>query len=1047
MGRTGVIPLVVRGLGRAEITLGSLTLVPDAGMLFPLALVLAQRAGERISRTELLELFWPHVSEAAGRHSLRQALYRLHKAGLRSDDRADDLRVEPEAVDSDLTAVLRHDWPYRADPVEIERAASILPGASMGDGTALGEWLEVQRSRAGAQFRRAALHRISMARREGRWREVEHWGLMCLQGDPLNEEATLARAEAAAMVGAKHQALEILDTFLRELGDRTKVIGLPARLLKRRISELTDTTGRRVTATSAPFVGRHDLLARAQDALAEARGGTASVLWYVGPPGIGKSRLLREVQRASRMAGWCAILGDARPSYEDRPFALLTEMLPQLLDAPGALGADPYALTLMRQMGRADTGEEPLAPEEARGRQYAVYRSWVELMEAVLAETPLALLVDDAQWSDPLTLLMFARFLEGHPSARVAIILSTRRMPMREDTAGQRLLGAAQERVGPLTDEEVRDFTQAAGLGTDAEFEEVTRRLGHASGGNPLFLGHLVHQHQTNRAPASMPTDLATLIDEQVRSLSREATRLLQSCALLGQHATLPRVERVLGIDASGLVTPFGELDDMLALPSEPGAPLAPHDLWTERVRHGMTAGVFRSLAVSAARVLEADAVADGGIELYWDAARLYQESGEKQLAYATMMRCAEYLTRSGATLESCRAFAAAAAMAGTAIALNRALSGQLRDLAAMGEFAAALPVLDELRRLGSDNPQHPLTTEQEILALEIAHFSGSADDRQEELMRIVNDPETSPDHRLHAIKIGLITADNFHDLSSRKRFSSSLAASRDAPEDVLFLLRAQVIDLTLQADFTTACATAERLLLEARKRPHRAALLADLRFCSIPFRRGGEPTRCLALLEEAQVLARKFGFGYGQFRAADMRAGLLLDYDDLTAAEQALIEANVLFSESLGAFMRESLDLTAAFWQLAIGDWDGARSTSARIAPFDPGSRSRHSILAAALRLRICIRENNHDESAALVDYILVQNGDVLSHGGSDQVALALHEALGALRSHVDAIEFARRYVLELRQERFPAPSPLRLATMESSDIAKSGEGRPSRR
>ncbi|MBA4073266.1 MAG: hypothetical protein C0497_15805, partial [Gemmatimonas sp.] len=761
MGHDGATLLVVRGLGRAEVTLGALSLVSDAGMLFPLALVLAQRAGERMARSELTELVWPGSDDAAGRHSLRQALYRLRKAGLRMDDGTDDVRVDPASVDSDLSDVLRHDWPYTAEPAAIERAASILPGVLPPEGSPLHDWLEQLRARLSAQYRRATLHRIALARREGRWREVEHWGLMCLQADPLNEEATLARAEATAMLGAKNAALEILDAYLREIGERAKVIGLPARLLKRRISELTDTTGRRVTATSAPFVGRHGLLAHGQDVLEKARGGEATVLWYVGPPGIGKSRLLREVARAARMAGWCAVPGGARPSYEDRPFALLTELLPHLLEAPGALGADPDALTLMRQMGRADTGEEPLAPEEARGRQYAVYLSWVDLMDAILGEAPLAVFVDDAHWADPLTLLMFARLLESRPTARLAVILSARRVPTREDAAAQRLLGAAQERIAPLTDEEMRAFTQAVGLGAEAEFEEVTRRLGTASGGNPLFLGHLVHQHQTHRERAPVPPDLSTLIDDQLRQLSREALRLLQACALLGQHATLPRVERVLGVEAPVLVSPFGELDDMLALPSEPGQPLTPHDLWTERVRRGMTAGVFRSLAVSAARVLEADAQADGGIEIYWDAARLYQESGEKQLAYATMMRCAEYSMRTGAASDASRAYDVAAEYAASPTAAYAALLGRTRAQQTDEVWEDVLETISRTLSLAVDwTPDQQADLELSRLS---AEWSLGADDSSmlTRLRQIIGDDHLLNSTRLAAAVLGMAASDN----------------------------------------------------------------------------------------------------------------------------------------------------------------------------------------------------------------------------------------------------------------------------------------------
>jgi len=1030
MARDRVVRLVVRGLGGADITLGPLALAPDQGMFFPLALLLAQRAGERLARAEIINLVWPDVPEAQGRHSLRQALYRLRKAGLEMDDATEDVRIAPSSVDSDLTEVLRHDWPYRAEPADIERAVSVLPGFAPREETALAEWFDQLRARIGAQFRRAVLHRIGLARREGRWRDVDHWALVLLRGDPLNEEATLARAEATAMVGAKNAALEILDAYLREIGNNAKVIGLPARLLKRRISELTDTTGWRITATSAPFIGRNDLLARGQDALTAARGGESTVLWFVGPPGIGKSRLLRELARAARMAGWCVVRGGARPSYEDRPFALLTEILPHLLEAPGALGADPHALTLMRQMGRADVGEEPLAPEEARGRQYAVYLSWVELMDAVLGEAPLALVLDDVHWADPITLLMFARLLESRPSAKLAVILSARRVPTRDDGAAQRLLGAAQARVGPMTDEEMREFARAVGLGADADFEDVTRRLSAVSGGNPLFLGHLVHQHQTHRTPERVPTDLATLIDEQVRGLSREALRVLQACALLGQHATLPRVERVLGVAAPQLVSPFGELDDMLALPSEPGQPLTPHDLWTERVRHGMTAGVFRSLAVSAARVLEADAQEDSGIEIYWDAARLYQESGEKRLAYNVMMRCAEYLSRSGATLESCRAFGTAADVAESAGALYTALSGQLAGLHAMGEFASAMPVVEKLRVLCDEKPDITFTAEQEILAVEVAHYIGASGSIEADLARLALDTSLTPDCRLLAIRVGLATADNLHDSETISSLSEALASMRETPADSLTLLRARLIDQTLSRQFDLACESAEELVREARRRSNRTSLMGDLRFAAIPYRRIGDLSCTLTLLAEAQTIARKFGYCFGQFRAADIRAGVLLDYYQLTDARAALAEATELCVESLGRFALESLNITWAFYHLAVDDWDAAKQVASRIAPPDLSSRSRHAMLSAALRLRLATKLADVVKARALLAHLTQSNANVFRHAGADQIAVAVFEAMLALEGGDTARAFAEDYTVRKRQELFAPPRVL-TATM----------------
>ncbi|MBW7934243.1 MAG: AAA family ATPase, partial [Gemmatimonadaceae bacterium] len=842
MAHVRITQLVVQGLGRAEIRLGALSLAPDQEMLFPLALVLAQRAGERIPRIELVELLWPGAGENAGRHSLRQGLYRLRKAGLAMDDRTEELRVDPARVTSDLTRALRHDWPYTAEPEEISRAAQVLPGIAAPEGTRLATWLEGMRVRMAAQFRAATLHRIGLARREGRWREVDQWALECLRTDPLNEEATLARAEASAMVGAKNAALEIIDTFLRELGDRERTIGLPARMLRRRISELTDTTGRRVTATSAPFIGRHAEMAIAQDTLTRARAGETTVQWFTGPPGIGKSRLQKEVARAARMAGWCVVSAGARPSYEDRPFALMIELLSTLLEAPGALGADPGSLSLMRQLGRADSGEEPLPPEEARVRKHAIYLAWVELMDAVLAETPLVLLLDDVHWSDATTLQMLARFVESRPTVKLAVIATARRVPERVDGSAKRLLGASQNRIAPMTDAEMREFTIAAGMSRSGEFEVVAERLGVVSGGNPLFLGHLVHQHQSYRELASVPQDLATLIDDQLRSLSREALRLLQACALLSKHATLPRVERMLGVDAPSLVSPFGELDDMLALPSELGQTLAPHDLWTERVRRGMTSGVFRAVAVSAARILEADAQSDGGIEIYWDAARLYQESGEKQLAFAVMMRCAEYLMRAGAAVDAGRAYETACEYAGSVADTYAALKGRA---SAQQTEEAWHAVLETTTRIGSLE-MAPTPDQSASLTLTRLFAQWRLDTNDDvfprQLRELTQDDSISDATRLSAAVLGMAAADNAFDRESMTWFYAAIdALPRVTTSEIITGLKARVIFETTLGSHAAAEDAARHLIRAARQAHDTPEELNALKFAHYPPRCSGD--------------------------------------------------------------------------------------------------------------------------------------------------------------------------------------------------------------
>lgn len=1026
MGHDQAIPLVVRGLGRAEISLGALTLVPDAGMLFPLALLLAQRAGERLSRAELREWLWPEAPEAAGRHSLRQALYRLRRAGLATHEQGDEVAVDPAVVDSDLTAMMDDAWPAAAAARDIESAGTVLPGFAPDAGTALGAFADQLRARVAAQHRRAVLARIAATRREGRWREVEHWALCGLQADPLNEEATLARAEALAMVGAKFEALALLDAYLRELGDRAKVIGLPARLLRRRISELADPSGRRVTATSAPFVGRHELLARAQDALAEARRGAATALWFTGPSGIGKSRLLREVERASRMAGWTVVRGWARPSHVDRPFALLTDFLPGLLDAPGALGAAPHALSLLRKLGTVTADEEPLPPEEARVRQWAVYHAWMDLMDAVLAETPLALVLDDAHWSDPLTLQVLSRFMEARPAVRLAVVLCARRVPERDEAAAVGLLAASEARVGPLTEEEIHAYTSAAGLAADDRFEEVTRQLGRTSGGNPLFLSHLVHQHQQPGGGGQMPPDLATLIDTQLRTLSREATRLLQACALLGAHAQLPRIERALGVAAPALVSAFAELDDMLALPTDAGAPLAPHDLWTERVRRGITSGVLRSLAVSVARVLESDAAADGSIDLYWDAARLYRESGEKQLAYATMMRCAEYLMRTGAAAEANRAYLAASELALTPSAATAALMGRVRTLRVMGEWHDVLQVAETLGDQDHFQEDSDEGVELAMIVLEAIQFTTRIGNGLDRLVSIANDGHTQSAQRLHAAFVGMTVADNLHDASTLRVLMEHASDIPPFEGDESARLRIRLVYEGSVGSLSLAVEHANALLRSVRSHRNTAARISTLRTASFAFRRIGQYARAKELIAESGRLAAKADFTYAQFRAFDLLAGIALEYGELGEAHAALLEAERHLAQAHGAFNRDSLSISWVFWAIDSGDWEQARQRLSTIESIDLGSRSRHALLPAAASLRVQLHFQKDDDARKTLSAILDHGPSIYVHSAVDQVALAVALGLGKYQGPEEARIFAAEFLSMLRRDLMPPPQLL---------------------
>jgi len=138
----------------------------------------------------------------------------LKEVGVTLDGDGELLSLSPARVRCDLADALRSDWIIEADEATIAAACDALPGLTRRFSERYGEWIDEIRARLETQFRRAALRVLSDAKAEGRWYDVEHWALMLLRTDPLNETAVLARAGCRGVIfghaGDAHAHVNVL---------------------------------------------------------------------------------------------------------------------------------------------------------------------------------------------------------------------------------------------------------------------------------------------------------------------------------------------------------------------------------------------------------------------------------------------------------------------------------------------------------------------------------------------------------------------------------------------------------------------------------------------------------------------------------------------------------------------------------------------------------------------------------------------------------------------------------------------------------------------
>jgi predicted ATPase/transcriptional regulator with XRE-family HTH domain len=166
------------------------------------------------------------------------------------------------------------------------------------------------------------------------------------------------------------------------------------------------------TAGASSFVGRVGELAAGGRFLA---GSGRAVLLFSGEPGIGKSRLLRELIVQARGAGWRVVAGGCDQRSGREPYAPFVEMLEETLRAtpPSRRKGDLKACDWLARLGpelaeriRTPVPEWSLTPEQERRVVFAAARRY---LSNIAGPAGTLLVLDDLQWAglDALDLLAF----------------------------------------------------------------------------------------------------------------------------------------------------------------------------------------------------------------------------------------------------------------------------------------------------------------------------------------------------------------------------------------------------------------------------------------------------------------------------------------------------------------------------------------------------------------------------------------------------------------------------------------------------------------
>ena len=1017
----------LRTLGTAQVVAGEQCITPDSAMMFGLALFLSVSAGQRVHRARLLEIFWPEAPDESRRHALRQLLYRLRRDGFPLSMDGEELLVEESVVESDVRGMLESRWPEEATAEEVEAAVAFLPGYDPSMSELYREWLDELRSRVRAQYRRALLRQIDMARRDGRWAQVDEWARRCLEADPLNEEATLAHAEAVAMSGSKAQALQIIDRYLDELGDRNRVIGLPAKVLRRRVSESAPDRPRG-DQESIPLIGREREVAKLNDTLRGTLKGRSTTLFMLGAAGIGKSRLARELVSIAGMRGWRSCSAQLQASDAQRPLGVCVDLFGALLKQPGALGCSPASLAQLRLLTEHDvgTGAEPQRSQEAEAVQERLRRAAGDLLESVVSEGPLVLVIDDVHWCDDASIRLL-QHLMVHCGKLPVMWALTARHEGKYEAVRESLADVQGEtmRLSPLTPERASELfgTLASRSGGDAP--QVSAELTTAvTGGNPLFVLELARHVRETRQASSLPHSLRALIRDRAARLSSTAQHVLHTCAVLGRYSSVPRVAGVLEIGTAELLGSIGELDALgIVGAARGGEALSIHDLWRDELLGALLPAAQKLLHHRCGLVLEAECRVSRSPAMVWEAARHLLASGSESRALSLLEESAQHQLDNGLPSEAARTFELAVEAATTDPDRLRAMTGRIAALRKAADWTRLASVVEPAISLASRTALLPTPhSDLELLQTEVMWRTESDLGRSlDRSLACAFDETASSGHRAHAALLSAILADNicrFSDLRRLNEVAQALDGNREETRAPCLGIRLIYEAILGSVDRAAECGG--RYVDCERDAGSVRGLTRALLFSCHPYRMLGHSDRALASVREALEIAERHNLVGEAASAADIALTIHLEREDAAAAQPWIARARALASKVGARYALASHATNEAIYALLLHEPEVAMRL---IEPYvtnhlaDPIVRQR--MLYLSILTRVFTARRDHDRLHELVPALEGALALRRSTGVHDFHVASYAHALAELGDRSAAIQYVTAFVRRDKRDR----------------------------
>ena len=555
---------------------------------------LAARAGAEVSRRELIDAVWGDAAPASADGSVYTYVSGLRRclapAGepLEKGQGGYRLRLPPGALDLAEFDRLRQAADQAAASGSHREAADTYTAALglwRGEpfGGVPGPFAEQERQRL--LERRIDVHerRAAALLEVGEHADVAAELAALVADHPLRESLRALLMLALYRDGRQAEALEVFHDArrvlqqelgvrpgpaLQELNDRM-LAGDPELAGPRRepakVSPRTEAADAPEPAGEpAPLFGRDEelrLLRAKVDALVAGRGHS---VWVEGAAGIGKSELLGTALADVEARG-CALSWAVADELAQRfPLQVVLECLDIDVHSP-----DPRRAALAKQL----QGTQHTDLTGAADPMLAAVDSLLSLVDTLCAEAPQVLVLDDMQWADEASVLVWHRLSAASRQLPLLLVGAARPAPNRPDLVQLRQRVSARGQttltLAPLDPAASRELVAAR---VRARPGRGLLDLAARAEGNPLYLREMVDGllrsgaievvdgvAEVDERAYEPPTSLIAAMGRTLDGVSEATRDTLRMAALLGPEFTVDDVAAVTRRTPADLVAVFEE--------------------------------------------------------------------------------------------------------------------------------------------------------------------------------------------------------------------------------------------------------------------------------------------------------------------------------------------------------------------------------------------------------------------------------------------------------------------------------------------------------